>query len=875
MKSLTFLTDLLSAFDWRQPLSWAWHRPTLLYGLIAVPFLLLFQRFVFRRRPSLPSLLLRGMFLTVLVLAAAGPHTLSERQPVPPVLMLDVSDSLTRSQQEWIQQTITQHIQPAPDTPTIIFGGGSQQLAWQEAATRLENATETLQPVETNIEAALSHLLEETQPRHVYLFSDGWETQGTAIALLSTLVKQNIHVYPFPPPAEEQAPNIALQRLGAPQSVAGGEDVDITVALENTDTRSVQGELIVRENDTVIWQQATTLSPGTSLFTHSLRLTESGLIPVHATFTPHPEASDAIPYDNQATAWIQVAPTEKILLVSASTKDNRYLAQALTSRGLDVTALALNAKPGSIPAPSGFTSIILNNVAHQQLPSAFTRRLDTYVKNGGGLVMVGGEKSLGLGRYAGTAIEKVLPVQVVPPKKEEKRTAMLLVIDKSGSMRKQHKLLYAKSGARAVARNLKDTDLFGVIGFDKAPFVVAPLDYLGKTRARLDDRIERLKPSGGTLLLPALHEAKRQLERQYATRKHLVVLTDGETGGSGSDYLDLASVLRNELKITISTIAVGKQPNLRLLSRLADYGGGAFHHTTDPSTLPDLFLDELEEKPKEKTMVERQLTPIPNRRSPLLKDLARQRLPAVKGYVQTRLKKGARADLSLRDDGQRPPLLASWSYGQGKAIAFTSDANGRWSAPWIRWDRYSQFWNQTVRWSFGQDEQGEKDQKNDSNVSPFSVEVGHNETGLLIEVFFYGTKEASRPNTTVTTTVTTPDGNTALLIFEQLAPGHYQGTYDTLQPGDYTLDMTLPSGEQLGPLGYTLPPLRPHESPQRQHNLRLLETLAEATGGAVNPDLTIISPPLGSSEQQPLLPYLIPLAMTLYLLELLVRRLTG
>ncbi len=870
MEGLTLLTDLL-------PLDWS--RPAVLYGLVAIPFFLFLQRLAFRQRPSLPSLALRGLFLAVLILAAAGPSTRGVQQPIPPILVIDVSDSLTAPQRQWIQQTITDHIRPAPDTPVVLFGGGNQRLVWQDVPPLLVTPPEGVQPEETNMEAALSQLLEEPQPRPVYVLSDGWETQGTVTALIPALAKQGIRLYPLPPPPEERAPNIALQRLGTPQSSLDGEDIEIAIALENTALRPIRGELTVRERDTVVWQQETELRPGTSLLTPTLRLSGSGLVPLHASFTPPPEAPDAIPYDNQATAWVQVAPQSSVLLLSATPRDNRYLEQALSSRGLAVTALALPAQPASVPALNTFTAVILNNIAHQQLPAAFARGMDAYVKNGGGLIMVGGESSLGLGHYAGTAIEKVLPVRLVPPQKEEPRTAMLLIIDKSGSMRKQQKLLYAKLGARAVVRNLTDTDLFGVIGFDKTPFVVAPLDYLGKTRAQLGDRIDRLKPSGGTFLLPALQEAKRQLERQYATRKHIVLLTDGETGGSGSDYLDLAAVLRNELKITISTIAVGKQPNLRLLSRLADYGGGAFYHTTDPSTLPDLFLDELEEKPEEKTMVERLLHPIPNPRSPLLKGLARQRLPAVKGYVQTRLKRGARADLSVRDADKQPPLLASWSYGQGRAAAFTSDANGRWSAPWVRWDRYSQFWNQTVRWSFAREEDEhtcpEPCRRDGQYASPFSVEVGHTETGLLVEAFFYGTKESAQADATLTATLTAPDGMASRLLFERVAPGHYQGKYDTRMSGDYSLEGTLPSGERFGPLGYTLPRLRPRETPQPQPNIRLFETLVEATGGALNPELSTLSPPLGPAAQLPLWPYLIPLAMTFYLVELIVRSLTA
>src|SRR4030095_1437291 len=134
-------------------------------------------------------------------------------------------------------------------------------------------------------------------------------------------------------------------------------------------------------------------------------------------------------------------------------------------------------------------------------------------------------------------------------------------------------------------------------------------------------------------------------------------------------------------------------------------------------------------------MVEKALTPIPNPASPLLKGLANQAFPPVKGYVEAQAKAGARVHMTLRADGKRPPLLASWSYGQGKAAAFTSDANGRWSAPWVSWEGFGKFWSQTVRWCLPDTKRQE---------SHFAVELGHNETGLVIDLFSYGTSEEER-----------------------------------------------------------------------------------------------------------------------------------
>ena len=43
------------------------------------------------------------------------------------------------------------------------------------------------------------------------------------------------------------------------------------------------------------------------------------------------------------------------------------------------------------------------------------------------------------------------------------------------------------------------------------------------------------------------------------------------------------------------------------------------------------------------------------------------------------------------------PLLASWRYGNGQVLAFTSEANGDWTPEWRALDGYSAFWAQAVR----------------------------------------------------------------------------------------------------------------------------------------------------------------------------------
>ncbi len=881
MPALTILTPWTVSFMLLTLPPYSFSRPDLLYLLGVLPLFWLWQWRAFRTVASFLSLFVHSLVLACVLLAAAGLHTFQPGAASIPLLVLDLSQSLTATQRQWMHDTITQQVHPDADTPTVVFAGTHQQLPWKEAEALLSSPPPKLQLTETDLAGALTSLLQEEKNRQVYLFSDGWEvgpetvgaeldtdrgTSGKTQLLLPLLKAHQLKLYPFLLPPTETAPNVSLERFDLPQSSASGESVLLSVALENTNPEPVRGELTVTKKDKEVWRQPVTLPPGASLFTHPLVFSsdDSGLIPLRATFTPSTPSEDAVAQDNRATAWITVAAKEKILLLSAKAQDNRYLERVFSSRGLGVTAINVADQPVAGTAPTSYKAIILNNVAYNRLPSALLTGLDDYVRQGGGLIMIGGEESLGLGGYKGTEVEQVLPVTLVPPqKKEEPRTAVMLVIDTSGSMRRESKLLYAKEGARAVARNLKDKDYFGVIGFDTEPFVVIPLSPMGTIREDVEYRLNRLKASGGTFLFPALEEAKRQIERQSATRKHIIILTDGETGGSGSEYVDLVSAMNREGKIIISAIAVGEEPNLRLLSRVADYGGGAFHHTTDPSTLPDLFIDELQEKkkPEEKTMVERELVPIPNPASPFVKDLTNRTFPPLKGYVETQVKPGARLDVSLRVDGKRPPLAASWSYGQGKVMAFTSDANGRWSAPWVSWEGFSKFWSQALQWCLPE--------AKPQAESHFSVTLGHSEAGLVVDLFSYGASEEGRA---AFARVQGPGETNASLPLQRLAPGHYQGIHQTTKAGDYRVEVTLPSGERLGPLGYTLPPPHIAEAPQAQPNLPLLEALAHATDGALNPDVSSLVPPVAPPEPYPLLPYLIPLAMALYFLELLVRR---
>ena len=116
------------------------------------------------------------------------------------------------------------------------------------------------------------------------------------------------------------------------------------------------------------------------------------------------------------------------------------------------------ALPTTMEGLTQYDSIILSNISALRMTKAQMELLRNYVRDqGGGLVMLGGEESFGVGGYYRTPIEEALPVTMEARQKVEiPSLAVVLVIDRSGSMESQRgqprfsKMDLAKEAAQLV-----------------------------------------------------------------------------------------------------------------------------------------------------------------------------------------------------------------------------------------------------------------------------------------------------------------------------------------------------------------------------------------------------------------------------------------
>jgi Ca-activated chloride channel homolog len=834
-------------------------KPLFLWLLLGLPLL-----WVRVRDQKLLVLLTRTIILLLLIFGLADPQWVTRQaKQEERIFAFDVSQSVTSGMRRWMGATAEGGLAPTQRDRVFVFASDTKEAPdWREWLKQDGAHQGSIQPTKTDLEKLFTTLLAlPTAPRNLFLFTDGWETQGSVEPLLPAIAASGLKIFPVIPTELPRIDNVAVKRLLIPNQGKGGEAVNLRVVLENQGEGEVEGTLTLTRNNQSLRSETVKLKPGSQLHTYQTTLPDNPISSFRAQFTPRQPGLDINLADNQAVAWVAVKTKAKVLLLNGQSSGGRYLEEILKRHGFEVTPHTA----GSPPSPAGYGVVIFNNVDRSKFSPGYLGAIERHTAQGNGFLMLGSDASFAPGSYNRTPIEALLPVEPKEPKREEKNRAVVLVIDKSGSMREENRILYAQEAAKAVARQLKDNDLLGIIGFDVSPFVVVPLEPVGKLRGTVDAQINRLKPGGQTYFYPALIEAKRQIERANAARKHVILLSDGETRGTQGELIDLVTVMKNEMKVTVSAIALGAEADVRVMKRISQYGGGLFHQTIDPTSLPQIVLTQLQDNPPEESKGERELTPIQERGSEVLAGFSVRSYPRLFGYMETELKRGAHLDLMLPKEDRRIPLLASWRYEKGRAAAFTTDLEGRWTKNWIQWTALQTFWDKVLGWLRPSDER--------DPIPVHEARVGLSANRPFLDLFVYediGSDSLFRFSVN-------GKGSKAEGVLQKLAAGHYQVALPLTAPGDYRVDLTEERrGRRVAypAIGYSLPYELNSEFPRPDFNLPLLNALAQASGGEINPksieslqkqDLTNI--------YRPLRQVLIMLAAALFLCEIIARKL--
>ncbi|HYN69453.1 MAG TPA: glutamine amidotransferase, partial [Candidatus Eisenbacteria bacterium] len=611
------------------------------------------------------------------------------------------------------------------------------------------------------------------------------------------------------------------------------------------------------------------LKAGANRYTFEVKADQAGFHTFRAVVEA---AQDTFSQNDRADSNVIVKGDPRILVLAGDEEVAAELVAALEAEGQQVDSVVPESLPTDFAGLATYDSIVVVDVPRLRFSDRQLTAFQVYVRDlGRGLVMVGGPSSFGAGGYTKTPLEETLPVDMgVRNRQKEPDVALVVVIDKSGSMDACHcnsfnqgggsqiqgvrKVDIGKEAILRAAAALSARDELGVVAFDESAHWVVQTKPLG-TIGDLEEEIAGIQPNGNTNIFSGLSQAVESLEKATATRRHIILLTDGWS--SSGRYDDIIKRMQ-AAGITLSTVGAGGGAN-PFLEQLATQGGGRFYAAANPSSIPDIFLKETQQVAGEQ-IVEEPFFPIQTGSSPIIRGLD-QGFPQLLGYNGTTAKSASQTILvTARDD----PLLAQWQYGLGRSVAWTSDSTGRWAKNWLAWPEFGKFFSQLVGWTFPGEETG-------------GIEASFETLGGQTRLHVESVEPDGSPRDFYETiaVVVGPDLEPRQVALDQVAPGVYETDLGEIDSGAYAvrISQTRPGAAALGRTVGLVEPIAA-EYRLLGVNRLFLASLRGATGGR---EITLPEEPwrhdlTSTASFTELWPWLLILALLLWPLDIALRR---
>ena len=696
----------------------------------------------------------------------------------------------------------------------------------------------------TALQLAGSILPTDTR-RHIVIVSDGRANLGDAIAEARLLHAEGIRVdavaLDVPVGAEAR-----VDQLDAPGTINQGQQANAqAVIVSNTPTRAtVRWYLDRTQLDTA----QVDLAAGETALTHTFKPVATGFHSVRITIDP---VLDTYAENNVGEALVQVIGPPHVLVVEQAPGDAASLEAALASTGILSTAISPGQLPRTAADLAAYQSVVLVDIPASSLGADGMALLQAATRDlGTGLVVIGGADSYGPGGYAGTALEATLPVQIqIPQNMQKPPVAVMLVLETTESGQGDQ---VVRGAADAVIDELTPRDYVGVTN-GTGGNVIVPLTQLAD-KAKIKATINAMSMGDPPSYVDDLNAAAQQLNQSKAALKHIILLGDGDA--NSGDYQSTVTAIHAK-GITVSTVAAGSfGTDAGLMQQIATWGHGRFYQSTSVNDVPQIFLKETNEQLKP-WIVEGSIAPHLASLLETLPGVSLASFPPLTGYVATTPR--AAADVILQSP-QGDPLLATWQYGLGRVMAWTSDAQGRWTAGLLRWPDANRFFGDIVHYTLPQ--------AGDPALQ-METQVQGDHTHLLVTAPTYSGAE-------VAVSSVTPDLSDQQLTLAATGPGRFEGDLPADQVGSYLVHVSESAGgvvRHSNTFGVVVP-----YSPEYRDlgtDLNSLHAIALAGGGSVLTDVAqVYSLPVPATQAAVAIEeWLLVIALLLFPVDVALRRL--
>ena len=621
------------------------------------------------------------------------------------IFILDVSASVAEIPAETLR--FCRQLAENADRVQTIWAAGVCRLAppagreiimprLDEAEGLIRSATD----LETAIRFAASLPRSGRVRRRLILLSDGRENKGDAAAAARSLA------------AEARLDTVAIGRrprrdarllaLSAPARVNSGQPFAVKILAEAEPAAMAEIRLRDQDGNWLAGWTTAAHEAGTQL-DGQVQVQGSGIITLDAAIAVE---GDEIPENDRCRAVLLARSPPQLLWVGNAPPPW-------------LTFPALHVEPGVFEPRilRSCAGVVLDDVAAGDLPAGAEDVLREAVAAGKGLLVIGGEHSLGADDYrvnrgGAATLAELLPVRLMP----SRYLAVVFALDTSGSMAESaeagggvNKISLACTALERCWLRLGAGDLGGVIGFAENARTIMPLTLIEDDRddpSQVQLRITLMEQTarGGTRVFDGLAKSLDMLRSAVTEKKYIVAITDGATVETGEEreraLANICERLRAE-RVGLWLIAVGEDADKPLLEALARGSGGEVLWCQGKRMLelPAVLADVLRRSRSFKRENGR-VAALP--RHPAVRSLALADLPPVARYMAVgppRQRGGATA-LITATSGE--PLAAAWRLGLGR-VAFVA------GAPWRDWGwegspAVAQMANDLIAWCLGQSE---------------------------------------------------------------------------------------------------------------------------------------------------------------------------
>jgi uncharacterized membrane protein len=784
-----------------------------LLALLAVIWWYGFRRLAaLGRSRRLLVLLLRSLVVALLVLALAEIQAVRISQRLTVVFLLDQSLSIPPERRkamiELVNAEISKHRRGDDRAGAIVFGreAAIEMPPFDDPDLRLSVVVESpLDPEYTNLAGAMKLAqasFPEDAAKRIVILSDGNENIGSALQQAQGLADAGIGIDVVPVHYHHRA-EVVMERITLPDDVRLNEPFDLKVVVNNLaeptagDAGSARGRVVVSQvtdgQPEVLSDQPVTLPPGKKVFTIRQRLKAANFYTYEARFIPAGPEDDTMPQNNRATAFTHVRGKGQVLLVEDHENPGEFnvLVERLRRQELEVAVRPSNQLFTSLAELQQFDTVLLANVPREH----FTEdQIEMLVRNtqqmGAGLAMLGGPNSFGAGGWTNSELEKAMPIDFeIKSAKVVPRGALVMLMHASEIPEGNH---WQKVVAHKAIEALGPHDYCGLLHWNGVEQWLWGRGLLpvGENRNRMMAAVDRMTPGDMPDFEPGMRLAQQGFSRVGETAiRHMVIISDGDPSAPSSGAIN-ALIAMN---VTISTVAVGAHgpAESQRLAAIAQQTGGKYYAVNNAKALPQIFQREARRVARPLIWDKFPVQPQIKYPHEILGGIG-ESLPPIKGFVLTSKKNNPLVETLLVSPQpvgeENSTLLAAWTYGLGKSVAFTTDAGARWTTEWTKDALYDKFFGQMVRWTMRP--------AGDSGKFTTSSEIADGQVRMVVTALDKNDEFMNFLN--MTATAVGPDLKPVPFTMEQTAPGRYVGRFSARDAGSYFL--MLSPGPGMAPI---------------------------------------------------------------------------